>query len=130
MHKAYLVLQFRYVLFGFDFMKTWYVVVSILLFCSAYFSVFALAKSSKTFSAGVIAQEQHFPIKELKLGNYARCTVISAQKEDAFYSACYLKREQKSNWIAESAGARCEIKCESYADSNGNISEHYFTTLK
>ena len=89
--------------------------ISILMFlvCMLAISYAVYAKSSQTFSAGVIAQEQVYPIKVLPLGNFQRCFVVAAQKEDALYSACYIKKSAQSIWVAESAGARCEIKCES-----------------
>ena len=108
-------------------MKRWYVFISILLVSITYISLSAYAKSSQTFSAGVVAQEQIFPIKELQLGYYARCVLVSAQKEDAFYSACYLKKQPQSSWLAESAGARCEIKCTTHLDKNGHSQTTYFT---
>lgn len=108
-------------------MKQWHVVIGLFFIFTGYFSVSTYAKSTQAFSAGVIAQEQIFPIKVLQLGNYARCAVVSAQKEDAFYSACYIKKQSQSNWIAESAGARCEIRCITHLDKKGLSQTTYFT---
>lgn len=108
-------------------MKQRHVAISLLFIFTTYFSESTKAKSTQTFSAGVIAQEQIFPIKVLQLGNHAYCAVVSAQKEDAFYSACYIKKQPQSNWIAESAGARCEIKCTTHLDKNGHSQTTYFT---
>ncbi|KYL34869.1 MULTISPECIES: hypothetical protein [Pseudoalteromonas] len=104
--------------------------ISILMFlvCMLAISYAVYAKSSQTFSAGVIAQEQVYPIKVLALGDFQRCFVVAAQKEDALYSACYIKKSAQSIWVAESAGARCEIKCESHLNSDGKTQVQYFTT--
>ncbi|WP_409426044.1 MULTISPECIES: hypothetical protein [unclassified Pseudoalteromonas] len=102
--------------------------ILMLLVCIFAISYAVYAKSSQTFSAGVIAQEQVYPIKVLPLGNFQRCLVVAAQKEDALYSACYIKKSAQSIWVAESAGARCEIKCESHLNSDGKTQVQYFTT--
>lgn len=110
-------------------MKQFCVFVSICFLLKAFIGLPVYAKSARTFNAGVIAQEQIFPIKVLQLGNYARCTVTSSKKENALYSACYLKQGTKANWTAESAGAQCEIKCETNRKKDGSIITHYFTIL-
>lgn len=102
--------------------------ISTFIVCVLVISYTVYAKSSQIFSAGVIAQEDVFPINVLPLGEFERCSVVSAQKEDAVYSACYIKKDSQLLWIAESAGAQCEIKCVSHVQSDGKKYTRYFVT--
>lgn len=62
------------------------------LVCMLAISYAVYAKSSQTFSAGVIAQEQVYPIKVLPLGNFQRCFVVAAQKKMRCILRVILKR--------------------------------------